>query len=105
MLIRDKVGQQLKDSINKVKDKEVEIIKLQTNEEFFKAIISKIRSEIDLLEITKSVQNMAELVELIDWLQIALGNTSLSDVIEERQEKLGLYWEKYFLKDLEVKDD
>lgn len=105
MLIRDKVGQQLKDSINKVKDREVEIIKLQTNEEFFKAIISKIRSEIDLLEITKSVQNMAELVELIDWLQIALGNTSLSDVIEERQEKLGLYWEKYFLKDLEVKDD
>lgn len=105
MLLRDKVGQQLKDSINKVKDKEVEIIKLQTSEEFFRAILSKIRSEIDLLEVTKSVQNLAELVELIDWLQIALGNSSLDRVIEERQEKLGLYWEKYFLKDLEGKDD
>jgi predicted house-cleaning noncanonical NTP pyrophosphatase (MazG superfamily) len=99
MLIRDNVGKQLSDSLKQVKDKDFEIVKLSTNDEFFVAIVSKIKSEIEMLEINKSVDNLAELVELIDWLQICLGMTHLDQVIEYRREKLGLYWEKYFIKD------
>jgi predicted house-cleaning noncanonical NTP pyrophosphatase (MazG superfamily) len=99
MLIRDNVAKELMNAFDKVKEKEVDIVTLSSDEEFFQAIISKIRSEIDLLEMTKSIQNLAELVELIDWLQVSLGTSKLSDVIEERQEKLGLYWGRYFIKE------
>ena len=99
MLIRDNVAKELMNAFDKVKEKEVDIVTLSSDEEFFQAIISKIRSEIDLLEVTKSIQNLAELVELIDWLQVSLGTSKLSDVIEERQEKLGLYWGRYFIKE------
>jgi predicted house-cleaning noncanonical NTP pyrophosphatase (MazG superfamily) len=99
MLIRDNVAKELMNAFDKVKEKEVDIVSLSSDEDFFQAIISKIRSEIDLLEMTKSIQNLAELVELIDWLQVSLGTSKLSDVIEERQEKLGLYWGRYFIKE------
>lgn len=99
MLIRDNVAKELMNAFAKVKEKEVDIVSLSSDEDFFQAIISKIRSEIDLLEMTKSIQNLAELVELIDWLQVSLGTSKLSDVIEERQEKLGLYWGRYFIKE------
>lgn len=99
MLIRDKVAAELMETFKKIKDKEVEIVSLASNEEFFQAIISKIRSEIDLLETTKSIQNLAELVELIDWLQVCLGTSKLNDVIKEREEKLGLYWGRYYIKE------
>ena len=99
MLIRDNVAKELMNAFDKVKEKEVDIVTLDSDEEFFQAIISKIRSEIDLLEVTKSIQNLAELVELIDWLQVSLGTSKLTDVIEERQEKLGLYWGRYFIKE------
>lgn len=99
MLLRDKVAKQLLNAIDKTKDSEVLIEKLETNEEFFQAIILKIRSELDLLEITKSVENLAELMELIDWIQISLGTTNINNVIENRAEKLGLYWDRYYIKE------
>jgi predicted house-cleaning noncanonical NTP pyrophosphatase (MazG superfamily) len=102
MLIRDKVAAELKDAFDKAKESDVEIVSLSSNEEFFQAIISKIKSEIDLLETTKSIQNLAELVELVDWLQVSLGTSKLDEVIEERQEKLGLYWGRHYIKE---KDD
>lgn len=104
MLLRDKVAKELLSAINNVKDREVEIVKLETNEEFFQALISKIRSELDLLEITKSVENLAELMELIDWIQVSLGTTKINDVIDKRAEKLGLYYEKYFIRDMKEND-
>lgn len=99
MLIRDKVGQELSEALQEVKDKQFEIVKLETNEEFFTAIILKIKSEIELLETTKSLDNLAELMELIDWIQVSLGCTKIDEVIEYRKERLGLYWERYFIKD------
>lgn len=102
MLIRDKVAAELKDAFDKAKESDVEIITLASNEDFLQAIISKIRSEIDLLETTKSIQNLAEIVELVDWLQVCLGTSRLNDVLKERQEKLGLYWGRHYIKE---KDD
>ena len=99
MLVRDKVGEELIRAINKVKDSQVEVIKLLDNEDFFEAIISKIKSEIEILETTKSVDCLAEIVELIDWIQICFGTTKLDCVIDNRKEKLGLYWERYYIKE------
>lgn len=99
MLLRDKVAKELLEAVNSVKDSEVRIEKLTSNEEFFQAIIRKIRSELDLLEVTRSIDNLAELMELIDWIQVALGTTDIGKVIENRAEKLGLYWDRYYIKD------
>lgn len=98
MLIRDKVGEEIQKAIEKVADSEVEI-RILTNEEFFEAIMSKIKSELDVLEKTKSLDSLAEIVELVEWIQVALGTTNLQDIIEERAEKLGLYWKKYYIKE------
>lgn len=102
MLIRDKVAEQIQEAISKVNDSDVEIVTL-TNEEFFQAIITKIKSELDLLETTKSIDNLAEIMELVDWIQIALGTTNINDVIETRADRLGLYWKKYYIKEKDGK--
>ena len=99
MLIRDNVGKTLSEALKDVKDKDFEIVKLETNEDFFQALISKIKSEIEILEKTKSLDSLAEILELVDWINISLGLTNVSDLIESRAEKLGLYWEKYYIKD------
>lgn len=104
MLIRDKVAEELKVAFEKAKESEVEIVKLETNEQFFQAIISKIKSELELLETTKSVENLAEIMELVDWIQISLGATNIYQIIENRSEKLGLYWNKYYIKDKDNQD-
>lgn len=104
MLVRDKVGEEIQSAIEKVGDSECEVVQL-SNDEFFDAIISKIKSEIDLLEKSKSINNLAEIVELVDWIQVALGTRDLSAVIEHRAEKLGLYWKKYFIKSTEEEQD
>lgn len=101
MLIRDNIGDSIKQTLDEQKEKKFEIVSLETDEEFFQAIVQKIRDEIEMLHLTKSVDNLAEVVELIEWLQISLGMSHLSDVIEYRKEKLGLYWKKYYIKDIE----
>lgn len=101
MLIRDNVGDEVLKAIEEVKDSEVEVVSLTTNDEFFQAIMLKIKSELSLLETTKSIDNLAEVMELIDWIQISLGTTKINEVIEERKEKLGLYYKKYFIKEKE----
>ena len=102
MLIRDKVAEEIQNAITKVSDSDVEIVQL-TNEEFFQAIIKKIKSELQLLETTKSVDNLAEIMELVDWIQIALGTTNIQDVIHNRADRLGLYWKKYYIKEKDGK--
>lgn len=99
MLIRDKVAKELMEAFDKVKDKEVEIVSLSSDDDFFEAIITKIRSEIDLLEITKSIDNLAEIMELVDWIQVCLGTSRINDVIKEREQKLGVYWGRYYIKE------
>ena len=99
MLIRDNVGEEVLRAIEEVKDSDVEVVSLETNDEFFEAIMLKIKSELALLETTKSVANLAEIMELIDWIQIALGTTKINEVIEERKQKLGLYYKKYYIKE------
>ena len=99
MLIRDKVAKELMEAFDKVKDKEVEIVSLSSDDDFFEAIIAKIRSEIDLLEITKSIDNLAEIMELVDWIQVCLGTSRINDVIKEREQKLGVYWGRYYIKE------
>ncbi len=105
MLIRDNIGESIKKMVeeNREKKADFEIVQLETDEDFFEAVIQKIQDEIKLLHTTKSIDSLAEIVELIDWLQISLGTTHLDDVIEHRKEKLGLYWKKYFIKDKQVK--
>lgn len=99
MLIRDKVAKELMEAFDKVKDKEVEIVSLSSDDDFFEAIITKIRSEIDLLEITKSIDNLAEIMELVDWIQVCLGTSRINDVIKDRERKLGVYWGRYYIKE------
>ena len=101
MLIRDNVGEEVLRAIEEVKDSDVEVVSLETNDEFFEAIMLKIKSELALLETTKSIANLAEIMELIDWIQIALGTTKINEVIEERKQKLGLYYKKYYIKEKE----
>lgn len=101
MLIRDKVGKQLMAAVEEVKDSQVEVIRLSTNEEFFQAIMNKIKSELEMLEQTRSIDNLAELMELIEWIQVALGSTDLKNVMDHRTDKLGLYWEKFYIKEKE----
>lgn len=105
MLIRDNIGESIKKMIEKNQEKKAdfEIVELSTDEDFFEAVIQKIQDEIKLLHTTKSIDSLAEIVELVDWLQISLGTTHLDDVIEHRKEKLGLYWKKYFIKDKQTK--
>jgi len=98
MLVRDKVGEEIQRAIDKVADSDVEV-QMLTNEDFFDAIILKIRSELDVLEQTKSLDSLAEIMELVDWVQIALGTTNIQDVIQNRADKLGLYWKKYYIKE------
>jgi predicted house-cleaning noncanonical NTP pyrophosphatase (MazG superfamily) len=98
MLVRDKVGEEIKKAIEEVADSDVEL-QMLTNEEFFDAIILKIRSELDVLEQTKSLDSLAEIMELVDWVQVALGTTNIQDVIQNRADKLGLYWKKYYIKE------
>jgi len=102
MLIRDKVAEEIQNAITKVDDSDVEVVQL-TNEEFFEAIIAKIKSELQLLETTKSLDNLAEVMELVDWIQIALGTTNIQDVIQNRADRLGLYWKKYYIKEKDGK--
>lgn len=101
MLIRDNVGEEVLRAIEEVKDSDVEVVSLATNDEFFEAIMLKIKSELALLETTKSIDNLAEIMELIDWIQIALGTTKINEVIEERKQKLGLYYKKFYIKEKE----
>ena len=101
MLIRDNVGEEVLRAIEEVKDSDVEVVSLETNDEFFEAIMLKIKSELALLETTKSIDNLAEIMELIDWIQIALGTTKINEVIEERKQKLGLYYKKFYIKEKE----
>ena len=104
MLVRDKVGEEIQRAIDNVKDSEVEVVQLHSGEEFFEAIVSKIRSQLDLLEKTKSLDDLAEIMELVDWIQVALGTTNINDVIQNREEKLGMYWKRYFIKDKKGED-
>lgn len=99
MLIRDKVGEEIKKTISEVKSSQVQVVSLTDNEDFFRAIISKIKSEIEVLLETKSIDSLAEVVELVDWIQICFGSTGLDSVIEHRKEKLGLYWNRYYIKE------
>ena len=101
MLIRDKIGEKIQKALEENKSAKFEVIKLETDEDFFEAIISKLQDEIELLHITKSVDSLAEIVELVDWLKISLGITRLDQVVENRKEKLGLYWSKYYIKDFD----
>ena len=98
MLVRDKVGEEIQRAIDEVADSDVEV-QMLTNEDFFDAIILKIRSELDVLEQTKSLDSLAEIMELVDWVQVALGTTNIQDVIQNRADKLGLYWKKYYIKE------
>ena len=101
MLIRDKIGENIKNSILQNEKVKFEIVSLDDDGDFFEAIVQKIKDEIELLHITKSVDCLAEIVELVDWLSISLGTTHLEDVIEHRKEKLGLYWERHYIKDFD----
>ena len=104
MLVRDKVGQEIARAIEEVDDSSCEVVRLN-NDDFFEAIISKIKSEIDVLQGTKSIDSLAEIIELVDWIQVALGTTDMIDVIEHRAEKLGLYWQKYYIKNKEPEEN
>lgn len=99
MLVRDRVGKELLRAVEEVNDSQVEIVKLSDNEDFFQAIILKIKSEIEVLESTKSVDALAEIMELVDWIQVCFGTTKINEVIKNREEKLGLYWERYYIKE------
>ena len=99
MLVRDKIGESLEEQFAEYENSEVELIRLQTNEEMFNAILNKIKNEIELLSLTKSADNLAEIVELIDWLQICLGTTHIADLVEHRKEKMGLYYKRYFVRE------
>lgn len=101
MLVRDKVGKKLLEAMSEVKEKQVEIVSLQDNEDFLKAILSKIKSELDVLETTRSVDSLAEVMELIDWIQVCFGSSRINEVIEHRKDKLGLYWERFYIKETE----
>ena len=98
MLVRDKVGEKILEAIENVKDSEVEVVSLDNNEDFLKAIFSKLKGELEILELTKSIDTLAEIIELIDWIQICFGTTHLDKVIENRKDKLGLYWQRYYIK-------
>lgn len=99
MLVRDKVGEKLIETISKTKKSEIQIVKLDDNEEFLQALFSKIKNELEILELTRSPDSIAEICELFDWVQICLGSLRIDDIIEERKDKLGLYWERYYIKD------
>jgi len=101
MLIRDKIGDNLLEASQNLENDKFKIIQLKTEEEFFEAIIEKLKDEIDLLHITKSIDGLAEIIELVDWIQISLGTRHLEKIIENRKEKLGLYWKKYYIKDFD----
>jgi len=99
MLVRDKIGEQLEEQFKEYDTSDVEIIRLQTNEELFNAILDKIKNELDLLSLSKSADNLAEIIELVDWLQICLGTTHIANVVEHRKEKMGLYYKKYYVRE------
>ena len=101
MLIRDKVGDNIKEATKSIENDKFEIVSLEKDEEFFEAIMRKLQDELDIFHITKTIDGLAEIVELVDWLQISLGMTHLEEVIEDRKEKLGLYWKKYYIKDFD----
>jgi len=99
MLVRDKVGKQIKKIIETSKSAEVEVTSLDDDEEFLEAIFTKLENELQILKLTKSIHSLAEIVELIDWIQICFGTTSLDIIMEERKDKLGLYWERFYIKE------
>jgi len=101
MLIRDKIGQKIQKTLKETSNATFEVVKLETDEDFFEAVINKLQDEIELLHITKSVDCLAEIVELVDWLKISLGTTRLDEIVENRKEKLGLYWDKFYIKDFD----
>lgn len=101
MLIRDKIGDKIKKEIEERGSGDIEIITLENDDEFFNAIMDKISNELDLLYINKNVNNLVEIIELIDWLKIALGTSKLNQLVEDKKEDLGLYWHRYFIKDKE----
>lgn len=101
MLIRDKIGDKIKKEIEERGSKDIEIVALETNEEFFEAIMDKLSNELDLLYLSKNVNSLVEIIELIDWLKIALGTSKLDQLVEDKKEDLGLYWKRYYIKDKE----
>lgn len=101
MLIRDKIGENIKKAIDDNERVKFEVITLDNDSDFFEAIVQKIKDEVELLHITKSIDCLAEIVELVDWLNVSLGTSSLGDVIENKKEKLGLYWNRYYIKDFD----
>lgn len=101
MLIRDKIGDKIKKEIEERGSKDIEIVTLETNEEFFEAIMDKLSNELDLLYLSKNVNSLVEIIELIDWLKIALGTSKLDQLVEDKKEDLGLYWKRYYIKDKE----
>lgn len=101
MLVRDKIGEELEEKFKDYKKSEVELVKLETNEEFFQALIEKIQDELDLLNITKAPEHLAEIYELIDWVQISLGITGIGDLVRHKKDNLGLYWNRYYVKEKE----
>lgn len=101
MLIRDKVGERIKEELEQRGSTELEIVTLDSDEEFFDALMQKIEHEIELLHITKNISNLVEVIELLDWVKIVLGSTKLTDMVEDKKEDLGLYWKRYFIKDKE----
>lgn len=101
MLIRDKIGEQLEKQLGEYTISEVELVRLSSNEELFNALIQKINNELQLLLLTKSIDNLAEIIELIDWLQICLGTSHINNIVEHRKEKMGLYYKRYFLREKE----
>ena len=101
MLIRDKIGDKIKKEIEERGSKDIEIVALETNEEFFEAIMDKLSNELDLLYLSKNVNSLVEIIELIDWLKIALGTSKLDQLVEDKKEDLGLYWNRYYIKDKE----
>lgn len=99
MLVRDKIGERIKKEIEERGSKDIEVVNLESDEEFFQAIMEKLTHEIDLLYLSKDLSTLVEIIELIDWLKIALGASKLSQLVEDKKDDLGLYWNRYFIKD------
>lgn len=101
MLIRDKIGERLLKEIKERGSNELEIVSLDNDEDFFEAIIEKLSNELDLFYVSRDITNLVEVIELLDWIKVALGMTKLSDLVEDKKEDLGLYWNRYYIKEKE----
>lgn len=99
MLVRDKIGERLKKEIEERGSKDIEIVSLESDDDFFEAIMDKLLSELDLLYLNKDISTLVEIIELIDWLKISLGTAKLNTLVEDKKDDLGLYWKRYYIKD------